>query len=161
MIAESTTGLGSGATTRRVLFLTASLTAMLLLRFIDPTQLSFWFPFALSCGAVTGLPCIFCGLTRALHLALNGQIEAAIYFNWLSLPLLCLAGWLAVVATLEIVAQRRLYGLRPRLRFTRRTMSVAMALLPALWILQVYLAVSGHKAELLNPHGPLYSFFVK
>jgi hypothetical protein len=30
-----------------------------------------------------------------------------------------------------------------------------------LWAFQVYLAVSQHKSELLNPNGPLYWFVVK
>ena len=36
-----------------------------------------------------------------------------------------------------------------------------LAALLALWSLQVYLAVSQHKTELLNPNGPLYALFVR
>jgi hypothetical protein len=39
--------------------------------------------------------------------------------------------------------------------------SASLAVVFCLWALQVYLAVSQRKTELLNPRGPLYALFVK
>src|SRR2546423_12028625 len=70
----------------RFAFIMSALAALLLLRWIDPVVAGGWLPFHPSCGAITGLPCIFCGMTRALHLLLNGNFIGAIYFNWLAFP---------------------------------------------------------------------------
>src|SRR2546430_11615036 len=72
----------------RFAFIVSASAALLLLRCIDPVLAGSWLPFHPSCGAITGLPCIFCGMTRALHLLLNGDFIGAIYFNWLSFPFL-------------------------------------------------------------------------
>jgi hypothetical protein len=42
----------------------------------------------------------------------------------------------------------------------RRLTLIGLGLV-ALWMLQVFLAVSQQKHELLNPRGPLYALFVK
>jgi hypothetical protein len=145
----------------RLSLLAAIGSLLFLMHAIEPERISRWTPFATSCGAVTGLPCLFCGTTRALHLALNGEFSRALYFNWLSFPILggvlCLGALLGV----EIVSGRRLLNLIPPVRITRKTISIAAILVPSLWLLQVYLAVSQHKTELLNPAGPLYTLFVK
>ena len=72
----------------RVVSLTLLPAALLALALVEPTAPPKWFPFATSCGAITGLPCIFCGMTRALHHLLHGEFGRALYFNWLSYPIL-------------------------------------------------------------------------
>jgi hypothetical protein len=134
--------------------------ALALLWFARPDAPPGWFPFALSCGAASGLPCIFCGTTRAVHFLLHGEFGRALYFNWLAFPLV--AGALALEITLlaELLAGRNFLARLPRVRMTRRSLGVGATAFVLLWVLQVYLAVSQHKTELLNPHGPLYSLVV-
>lgn len=134
---------------------------LLFLKTVRPDAAPGWFPFPTSCGAVTGLPCIFCGTTRAIHLLLNGDFAGALYFNWLAFPLVAGAVGLFILFGAEILLGRRWLGRMPSIRFTRRSFSACALALLALWSLQVYLAVSQHKTELLNPHGPLYSLVVR
>jgi Protein of unknown function (DUF2752) len=136
-------------------------TALAALFFVGPGTLPKWFPFATSCGAFTGLPCIFCGVTRGLHHLLHGEFGRALYFNWLAFPLVGGALTLFLVHALELVLDRRLLARVLRVRPTRPSLGALFAGLVLLWCLQVYLAVSQHKTELLNPHGPLYSLVVR
>jgi hypothetical protein len=129
------------------------------LRLIDP-QSSAWL-FRTSCGAFTGLPCLFCGTTRAMHHLLNGELSRAIYFNWLALPILFSAIVLMLMFTIEAALGRRVLQRRISFRVTSRRFAAIAGGLVALWILQITLAVSFHKHELLNPSGPLYSLFVR
>lgn len=133
--------------------------ALWLLRSLPPGGLPHWVPWQTSCGAITGLPCIFCGMTRALHYLLNGNFPRALYFNWLAFPLLAAAVLFCLLCIVELCLGRRLR--LPRIPLTRTTVSGALAGLVLLWSLQVYLAVSQHKHELLNPAGPLYSLVVR
>lgn len=129
------------------------------LRAVDPVTLP-PLPVGLSCGAVTGLPCIFCGMTRALHHLLNGEFARALYFNWLAFLVAAAAFSGCVLVVAELLFRRRLLAL-PTFRVTPRFATITAALLVALWILQVSFAVSGQKRELLNPHGLLYALFVR
>ncbi len=133
--------------------------ALWLLRSLPPGGLPHWVPWQTSCGAITGLPCIFCGMTRGLHYLLNGNLPRALYFNWLAFPLLAAAALTFLLCAVELGRGRRLH--LPRIRLTRLTVSGAVAGLVMLWGLQVYLAISQHKHELLNPNGPLYSLVVR
>ena len=45
-------------------------------------------------------------------------------------------------------------------RVTPRIIAVSLVTLLLVWTLQVWLAVSQHKRELLNPRGPLYALLV-
>ena len=131
--------------------------ALLALALVEPSAPPKWFPFATSCGAITGLPCIFCGMTRALHHLLHGEFGRALYFNWLSYPFLAGAFALLLCNAIELFLGRNLLARLPRPRLTRARWGVFAAGFVLLWCLQVYLAVSQHKTELLNPNGPLYS----
>jgi len=134
---------------------------LLALALVSPDSLPKWFPFATSCGAITGLPCIFCGTTRAVYYLLHGEFGRALYFNWLAFPLV--AGTFALIAlnALELLLERNLLARAPRIRLTRAGFGGLAVGLMFLWCLQVYLAVSQHKTELLNPNGPLYSLVVR
>ncbi len=118
------------------------------------------YPFRASCGAVTGLPCIFCGATRALHHLLNGHWREALYFNWLAFPVAALGAIIALKLLVEVVGQRRVLTDLPELSVNRRSVAFGLTALVTLWLLQVSLAVSLHKRELLNPNGVLYRMFV-
>ena len=145
----------------RALYLVLLPGALFSLAFVQPGSLSHWSPFAVSCGAITGLPCIFCGTTRAIHQLLHGQFARALYYNWLAFPILGGALALFLLHGLELLLDRDFLGRLPRPRPTRGSLGGLAAGLLLLWCLQVYLAVSQHKAELLNPRGVLYSLVVR
>src|SRR5438876_3621992 len=90
----------------RFAFIVSASAALLLLRCIDPVVAGSWLLFHPSCGAITGLPCIFCGMTRALHLLLNGDFGGALYFNWLAFPFFGAVVFLVVVCVIEIASRR-------------------------------------------------------
>ena len=128
-----------------------------LLRALDPATAHGWVP--LSCGAVTGVPCIFCGTTRALHSLLNGDFSRALYLNWIAFPVAALALFGIAIGLCELITGKRLVRFRS-FRVTPRVISLSLVVLFVTWTFQVWLAVSQHKTELLNPRGPLYAVFV-
>ena len=145
----------------RFAFIMSALAALLLLRWIDPVVAGSWLPFHPSCGAITGLPCIFCGMTRALHLLLNGNFVGAIYFNWLAFPFLGSVIFLIALFAIEIARRRVIWRSSVVLSMTRRRLTVFGLGVLLLWTLQAYLAISQHKYELLNSRGPSYALFVR
>jgi hypothetical protein len=126
---------------------------------VDP-QMAKWLPFPMSCSAITGVPCIFCGMSRALHLLLNGQFSRALYFNWLAFPFLAMVGLVIALLAIEIVQRRRILNINILPATPQRLTIIGLSVV-VLWMLQVFLAVSQHKQELLNPRGPLYALFVR
>ncbi len=111
-----------------------------------------WLPFATSCGAITGLPCIFCGATRAVSHLLDGECGLALYYNWLAFPLLAGAAALYLIHALELLSARNLLATFPRPRLSRGRAVAFAAGFVLLWVVQAWLAVAQHKTELLNPH---------
>jgi hypothetical protein len=147
--------------TRRIIFLFGATATLFILRVVDPVVAGTWIPLHTSCGAITGLPCIFCGMTRALHLLLSGDFGGALYFNWLAFPFLGAVVFLVVVCVIEIANRRIILTWKTSARLTVRKLTITGLTLSVLWTLQAYLAVSQHKHELLNPCGPLYALFVR
>jgi hypothetical protein len=145
----------------RLAFILGAPAILLILRWIDPVVAGRWLPFHPSCGGITGLPCIFCGMTRALHLLLNGDFSGAIYFNWLAFPFLAVAVFVIALFAVEVAKRRVIVKLSMILPVTFGRLTVIGLCLFLLWTSQAYLAVSDHKHELLNPRGPLYSLFVR
>lgn len=131
------------------------------IHFADPRIVSQWLPFPRSCGAITGLPCLFCGMTRALHLLLGGDFAGAFYFNWLAFPFLAALIFLIVIFSFEIAMRRELLNWRALAPRDTRQLTICALGAIVLWSLAAYLAVSQHKKELLNPRGPLYHLFVR
>ena len=145
----------------RLAFVLGATAVLLIVRWIDPVVAGRWLPFRTSCGAITGLPCIFCGMTRALHSLLNADFTRAIYFNWLAFPFLAVTIFLIALFAFEVTRRRVIVNLNMILRVTFGRLTVIGLCLFLLWTSQVYLAVSQHKHELLNPRGPLYTLFVR
>ena len=100
-------------------------------------------------------------MTRAVHHLLNGNFRAALYYNWLAFPILAVALALGALFLAELIGKKRLLAIERRICVSPRTLAFGFAIIFSLWSLQVYLAVSQHKSELLNPSGLLYAFFVK
>jgi hypothetical protein len=64
--------------------------------------------------------------------------------------------FLVAIAT-ELLSNRNLIARLPRVHLTpARCLALGFGFF-MLWIFQIYLALSQHKVELINPHGPLYS----
>jgi Protein of unknown function (DUF2752) len=150
-----------GQRERRLAFVIGATAALLILRSVDPVGIGKWLPFPMSCGAVTGLPCIFCGMTRALHALLNGNVSGAVYFNWLAFPFLGIVAFFVVVCMIEAAKRRTIFNWATVAPFTARKLTIVGSGLFLLWTVQVYLAVSQHKQDLLNPSGPLYALLVR
>jgi hypothetical protein len=142
-------------------FVLGATAGLFVLRLGDPITAGSWLPFHTSCGAITGLPCIFCGMTRALHALLNGDLARAVYFNWLALPLLAMVVFLVACCMLEMAGQRVVVKWNVIGPITRRKLTIIGLSLFLLWTFHVYLAIAHHKHELLNPDGPLYALFVR
>ncbi len=134
---------------------------LLALAGFSPDAVPASFPFATSCGSMTGLPCIFCGATRAMHYLLHGEFGRALYYNWLVYPFLAGVCAILFLIALELLLDRNLLARLPRPHMTRNSIGALAAGVVLLWSFQVYLAVSQHKTELLNPRGPLYSLVVR
>jgi Protein of unknown function (DUF2752) len=147
--------------TIRLAFIIGAPAVLLILRSVDPVRIRTWLPFPISCGAVTGLPCIFCGMTRALHVLLNGDVGGAIYFNWLVFPFLGSVVFVVFVCIIEVTKRRTILNWDAVAPITVCKLTIIGSGLFFLWTLQVYLALSQHKHELLNPSGPLYALFVQ
>ena len=95
-------------------------------------------------------------MTRGLYHLLHGEFGRALYFNWLAFPLVAGALVLALFTLSSSSFSRNLPACIPRLRLTRARWCALSAGFVLLWCLQVYLAVSQHKTELLNPRPPLF-----
>ena len=145
----------------RLAFIVGATVIPLILRAVDPVNFKNLAPFPTSCGAISGLPCIFCGMTRALHSLLNGDFGGALYFNWLAFPFLALIAFLVVLFAIEMAKRRTIVNWTAVTPITVRKLTIIGVTMCFLWALQVYLAVSQDKHELLNPRGPLYALFVR
>jgi hypothetical protein len=151
--------LSANSVRRRVVALAWLTLLLIAAKFGSPSSFASWMPFSVSCGAVTGLPCVFCGGTRAIHYLLNGEVRRALYFNWLAFPAVGVATGSALLLLAEISLRRKLW--KAPFAMTPARFSAGLMALALLWPLQIYLAVSQHKTELLNPHGALYGWFVR
>ena len=150
-----------GPRAMRFAFIVGATAILLILRAVDPVDFKNLAHFPTSCGAITGLPCIFCGMTRALHLLLNGDFGGALYFNWVAFPFLALIAFLIVLFAIEMAKRRVIVNLTAITPITVRKLTIIALIMCFLWALQVYLTVSQNKHELLNPRGPLYALFVR
>jgi hypothetical protein len=99
-------------------------------------------------------------MTRALYYLMHGEFGKALYYNWLAFAFVAGVITIFAIGTLELILGRNLFSRIPPIRLTRVSLGVTALGLALLWCLQVYLAVSQHKTELLNPNGPLYSLVV-
>lgn len=109
------------------------------------------------CGfhAISGLPCLFCGGTRAVRAILHGNLRSALYLNAIAFPALALVALTFVVLLAEAASGR---SLAPGEAFFRHLNRFAPVLiLPALawWMLHIYFALMTPKPELVDFQKPV------
>ena len=96
-----------------------------------------------------------------LHYLLAGDFPRALYFNWLAFPIAAVCALAATVFVIELATERRIFPKQIEIRMSPYRLGGGIAVLLLVWLVQVYLAISQHKTELLNPSGPLYALFVR
>ncbi len=111
----------------------------------------------LTCGfhAASGLPCLFCGGTRAARAILHGDLHAALYFNALAFPALAIVAGTFVVLLVEAAAGRPLALREMLLRHLNRLVPALLLLALAWWIFHIYAALRTPKPELVNFGNPI------
>lgn len=78
--------------------------ALVLSRFIEPSAL----PEVCLFKIITGIPCMFCGLTHAFHALSLGQVESALSFHPLVFPALALVVVLFLFNTARVIWPKNL-----------------------------------------------------
>lgn len=113
--------------------------------------------FAMPCGfhALTGLPCLFCGGTRAMRAVLNGQWELALYLNPLAYPAVFAAVLLAVVLLCEAVWGTAFWNWELCFQRAGRIGLLLVVLGLAWWTWHVVSALKTPKPELVNFRSPV------
>ena len=105
--------------------------------------------------SISGLPCLFCGGTRAVSAILDGNPQSAVYLNVLAFPVLALAGIVVCVFLIEAVAGR-LIGPWEKI-FRQLNRLAPLLLLPAVawWAFHIYSALITPKPELVDLRNPI------
>ena len=105
--------------------------------------------------AVSGLPCLFCGGTRAARAIIAGDCARATYLNPLAFPALLAAGGAIVVLAIEAAAGIKLWN--PERVFPKNRWFAWAVLLLALawWVFHVGAALAKPKPELVDLKKPL------
>ena len=116
-------------------------------------------PLFLTCGfhAASGLPCLFCGGTRAARAILHGDLRAALYLNALAFPALALVAGTFFVLLAEAVAGHPLAPWKTRFRRLNRFAPALIALALAWWVFHIYIALRTPKPELVDFRNPVAS----
>lgn len=114
---------------------------------------------SLPCGfkALTGLPCLFCGGTRAATAALHGDFEYSFYLNALSIPVLFAIMLLASVCAWEILRGRPIAHWHTISQPCIKFLPLVLVLLLAWWSLHMVSALRTPKPELVDPNKPIAS----
>lgn len=114
---------------------------------------------AMPCGfhAATGLPCLFCGGTRAAGAVLSGRWSRALYLNPLSFPAVAATALVAAVLLTEAALGRTLIHWEGGFPLVRRFWPALLAAALAWWGFHMVSALSGPKTELVNLKNPVAS----
>lgn len=109
------------------------------------------------CGfkAFTGLPCLFCGGTRAASAALHGDFEYSLYLNALSIPVLVALTLLASLSAWEVLRGRQIAHWHLISRLCIKILPLVLVLLLAWWSLHMVSALRTPKPELVDPDNPI------
>lgn len=129
--------------------------ALTLLALLEPRDR---IPFsALRCGfhATTGLPCVFCGGTRAAHALLRGNVRQALYLNALAFPVLFALAAAALVMLVEAARGRATSDWDALATRSARMLPLLLALAAAWWLPHLLMALRTPKPELVNLNNPI------
>jgi len=111
----------------------------------------------LPCGfhAITGLPCLFCGGTRALNALIHRDFSSAWYLNPLAFPTAALAALALAVWLTEAATGIQIASWSPRLQSAARWLPILLVPAAAWWGLHIYLALATPKPELADFRNPI------
>ena len=104
------------------------------------------------CGfkALTGLPCLFCGGTRAASAALRGEFDYSLYLNALSIPVLVAIMLLSSLCAWEILRGRPIAHWQVISRLGMKFSPLVLVLLLAWWSVHMVSALRTPKPELVD-----------
>lgn len=133
----------------------ALLLAVLSLAFLHSERRFSLSMFPCAFHSISGLPCLFCGGTRAVSAILGGNPQAAVYLNVLAFPVLALAGLVVCVFLIEAAAGRLIGPWEKMFRKLNRL--APLLLLPAVawWWIHIYSALKTPKPELVDLRNPI------
>ena len=106
---------------------------------------------------ISGLPCLFCGGTRAVCAIMEGNPRAALYLNAMAFPVLALAGSGVCVLLVEAAVGRGLGPWEKIFRGMNRLAPVLIIAALAWWAVHVYFALKAPKPELVDLRNPIAS----
>ena len=111
----------------------------------------------LFCGfhAASGLPCLFCGGTRAVRAILHGDLREAVYLNALAFPALTIVAGAFVALLVEAAAGRPLALRQTLFQHLNRFVPALIALALAWWAFHIYSALRTPKPELVDFRNPV------
>jgi hypothetical protein len=105
--------------------------------------------------SATGLPCPFCGGTRATQALLRGDLARALYLNVAALPAVITFVAAALVLGWEAMRGRAVGDWDAQLRRLRSLLPVLAALLCVYWFVHLMNALRSRKAELVDLRNPI------
>ena len=111
----------------------------------------------LPCGfhAVTGLPCLFCGGTRAVRAILHWNYQSAVYLNVLAFPALAVAALAVLILLSEAATGRALAPWGASFHHLNRLAPALIIVAVVWWIFHVWSALKTPKPELVNFRNPV------
>lgn len=104
---------------------------------------------------LTGLPCLFCGGTRAVRAVGHGQWEMAAYLNPLAFPAVLLALIGFCLLTLEAASGRPFVRWEAAFLVFRRWAPLMLVLGFAWWLPHILMALERPKPELVDLRNPV------
>ena len=105
--------------------------------------------------SATGLPCPFCGGTRATQALLRGDLGRALYLNAAALPAVVTFVTAALVLGWEAMRGRAVGDWDALVRRLRSLLPIMAALLCIYWLVHLMNALRGPKSELVDLENPI------
>jgi hypothetical protein len=105
--------------------------------------------------AITGLPCLFCGGTRATRAILHGNFQTALSLNAVAFPALLFLVLAIVVLLAEALRGHRLALWESAFRHLNKLAPLVIALALAWWIFHLVSALKTPKPELVDFNNPI------
>ncbi|HEY5704987.1 MAG TPA: DUF2752 domain-containing protein [Terrimicrobiaceae bacterium] len=115
------------------------------------------FPSLPSCvfKGATGLPCPFCGGTRATQALVRGDLSRALYLNVAALPAVIVLVGAALMLGWEALRGRRFRDWNAVVRRLRLLLPIMATVLCIYWLVHLMGALRGAKPELVDLQNPI------